>query len=273
VYISRQNDKKIMKYLFARTILTLLMLMALCACSANSSKESAESLALARIEAQLKTNQHRIETAAVGIEMLKANQDTLDSSLLELQLAVDELNSSADQPEPVLVQVDEQTIENQSAGGDQNQEEPKMVLGRAEWVWLESNQYYVKAYTDSSVEYSLILAEELVVFERDGNKWVRATIDIGDETSKIEAPVLQNSRFTTYSHKTSRRGPVISLMLRLGNFEGDINFIVVERKKTAYPLTLGRNFLTDIAVVDVSKKFVQKRDRALQDIQNSSGAQ
>jgi hypothetical protein len=257
----------------ARMGLTLALLLGLVACSPTVRKDDPAELALARIEEQLKLNQHRIETAAAGIEMLKLNQDTLDSSLLELQLAVDELNSSADQPEPVLVQLDNQTIENQSQGAESSGEEPKMVLGRAEWLWLESNERYVKAYTDSSVEYSLVLAEELVIFERDGKKWVRAIIDIGEETDTIEAPIQQNSRFTTYSHKTSRRGPVISLMVRLGNFADEINFIVVERKKTPYPLTLGRNFLTDIAVVDVAKKFVQKRDRALQEAQNKNGAE
>jgi len=52
---------------------------------------------------------------------------------------------------------------------------------------------------------------------------------------------------------------VVELRLYLGNVKDTFEFTLADRSHLEQGMILGRNFLTDIALVDVSRKFVQPR--------------
>ena len=59
---------------------------------------------------------------------------------------------------------------------------------------------------------------------------------------------------------TNLRGrvvPVIDLRLFLGNVTDTFSFTLADRSHLEHDMILGRNFLTDMAVVDVSRQFIQ----------------
>lgn len=51
--------------------------------------------------------------------------------------------------------------------------------------------------------------------------------------------------------------PVISLPLQLGGLTQNVEFTLTNRGNLTFPVLLGRRFFMDIAVIDVSKTYVQ----------------
>ena len=50
---------------------------------------------------------------------------------------------------------------------------------------------------------------------------------------------------------------MVSLRVRLGNLNQEVEFTLADRSHLDFELILGRNFLTDVALVDVGKQYIQ----------------
>ncbi|BFL84220.1 hypothetical protein LFREDSHE_26700 [Shewanella baltica] len=57
------------------------------------------------------------------------------------------------------------------------------------------------------------------------------------------------------SEKEDRR-PVIHAHLKIGQYAAETDLNLTDRSHLDYPLLLGRKFMKDIAVVDVSQRYV-----------------
>lgn len=139
----------------------------------------------------------------------------------------------------------------------------KMIVGRVEWTWISSLTYYMKARIDTSINVSTLFVDELVEFERDGKKWLQFKIPLDDEgVSRVKVLEKPIQRYTKVKVDDSEavRQPVISLVIGVGTTTDEIEFLVSKRTQVTYPVVLGKNFLTDIALVDVAQKFVYPRD-------------
>ncbi len=132
-----------------------------------------------------------------------------------------------------------------------------MIIGGIERVEVDDTGLTVKARIDTGAKTSSLHAEELVEFERDGKTWVRFKFDPGEKTPAvtIEKPVVRKVRIKQHLDDYQRRY-VIKLRLRMGELEEIIEVSLSDRSDFEYPILIGRNFLTDNAVVDVSKQFV-----------------
>lgn len=139
----------------------------------------------------------------------------------------------------------------------------KMIVGRVEWAWISSLTYYIKARIDTSINVSTLFVDELVEFERDGKKWLQFKIPLDDKgvsrVKVLEKPIQRYTKVKVDGNDTVRQ-PVISLVLGVGTTNDEIEFLVSKRTQVAYPVVLGKNFLTDIALVDVAQKFIYPRD-------------
>jgi len=58
--------------------------------------------------------------------------------------------------------------------------------------------------------------------------------------------------------------PVASLTVRLGKMTEVAEFTLNDRTQMTYPILLGREFLRDVAVVDVAKDNVQPKPEIVQ---------
>ena len=146
--------------------------------------------------------------------------------------------------------------------------QPKLTLGRVEWLWLDKLQQYVKARVDTGAASSSIHATNEQTFERDGKKCVRFTIgehkakkeaaNSVPENATIEMPVVRTVRIRQASADGFDRRPVVKLRVRVGQYEDDVEFTLNDRSSMLYPVLLGRTFLRDVAVVDVSRVYMFK---------------
>ncbi|MEM1229710.1 MAG: RimK/LysX family protein [Pseudomonadota bacterium] len=175
----------------------------------------------------------------------------LDRRLTGLPGSVGEACRSAAQPAPAECDDASQVV---STDG-------RMVLGELEHVWLEPPGINVTARIDSGAESSSVNAQNLVEFERDGADWVRFEWEIDGDTVAIERPVKRHVRIVQQADPEGTRRPVVSLRLRVGATEDDFDFSLADRSHLDHQMNLGRNFLTDLAVVDVARKFVQPKQK------------
>lgn len=144
----------------------------------------------------------------------------------------------------------------------------KMLLGQAEWVYLPAQALVLPARIDSGANTSSLHAVNLRQFERDGKAWVRfetpyqAVKDQPIDKVEIEAALAGKVKVTQANGSEMR--PVIVLPIQLGALTQDTEFTLTDRSHLTFPVLLGRRFFMDIAVIDVSKNYVQgKPDVAL----------
>lgn len=140
-----------------------------------------------------------------------------------------------------------------------------VMLGELEKVHFDMIGDEFNARIDTGATLSSLNAVNLEVFERDGNNWVKFKLHdddskVADKDQKwIEVPVLNYVKIRQSTSKESVRRPVVELWIRVGSLHEKTEFTLADRSKMKHPVLLGREFLRDIAVVDVSKKYVQSQ--------------
>jgi hypothetical protein len=132
----------------------------------------------------------------------------------------------------------------------------KLVVGELERVWIDPPEAMLVARIDPSSDASLLAAEDIVEFERDGSRWVRFAVQVGDELETVERPIKRSVRVAVAQGGTARR-PVVDLRLQLGDVHQSVDFALTDALGQDHAMVLGRNFLTDVAMVDIGARFVQ----------------
>lgn len=189
----------------------------------------------------LRTEEVDQNTAVLG------SLSQMDSRIGKLPSSVSAACANRDNP-PASQQCEQQLIVSTDG---------RMLLGELEHVWLEPPGISLTARIDTGAESSSVNAMNLVEFERDGDDWVRFEWLIEGETTAIERPIERYVRVVQQADPDGTRRPVVSLRLRIGDTEDDFDFSLADRSHLDHQLNLGRNFLTDLAVVDVSRQFIQ----------------
>ncbi len=137
----------------------------------------------------------------------------------------------------------------------------KMIFGESEWMFiLEANASF-DSRIDTGASISSISALDMVQFERDGAKWFSFSIPLDDKNSiKMEAPWVRDAKIVQSSTdgKAEVR-PVVALTVRIGDLTEKAEFSLRNRTNMQYAVLIGREFIQDIAVVDVSRKHVQPK--------------
>ncbi|WP_295801593.1 RimK/LysX family protein [uncultured Microbulbifer sp.] len=134
----------------------------------------------------------------------------------------------------------------------------KLVLGSEELFTVEPGGVRLLALIDTGAATCSLSVEEMKPFERDGSDWVRFRLPNGDDAEPvtIELPIARHVRVARPGFERQRR-PVVAMSLTVGEVTHMVEVNLVERGDFDFPLLVGRNFLKDAAVVDVSRKQVQ----------------
>ena len=134
----------------------------------------------------------------------------------------------------------------------------KMVVGELEYIWIDPPGVSLVGRIDTGTASNTLDATGIVEFERDGDNWVRFTLAPTGKAKKGtgKATATPIERKVVRTMKTSRR-PVIRLRVRIGDVRDSYEFALNERADSKRPVLLGRNFLKDVALVDVGRQFVQ----------------
>ncbi len=130
------------------------------------------------------------------------------------------------------------------------------VLGGLEYVFLDPPGINFSARIDTGAQTSSLNALDMVEFERDGKPYIKFNIIDPETNNKIEITRRIRSSVLIKEQKgEAQRRPVVKIRIRIGNLDERINFTLADRSKFKQQVLIGRNFLTDLAVVDVSKEF------------------
>lgn len=186
----------------------------------------------------------------------------LEESLATLRAGLDELPGRLESlcPEPPAAA----TVNAQCEPGPDAQRVvvsgDKLVLGQVERVWLAPPEAFLEARIDPGSDSSALDVAEVVEFERDGSKWVRFDVVLEDQTATIERALKRYVRLPGVSGAAGRR-PAVDLRVQIGDVREQVEVVLTELDGDE-PLRLGRNFLTDVALVDVARHHVQPAFRA-----------
>jgi len=140
----------------------------------------------------------------------------------------------------------------------------KVIAGWIERISIEGQPHLFKAKLDSGAKTSSIHAEDIELFKRDGDRWVRFTLmlDVGD--GKPEPLVMEKSRERRVKIKehdgdhSSR--PVVEIDICFDGRSYPVEFTLADRSEFIYPVLLGRRFLAGVAVIDPDATYlIQER--------------
>ncbi len=163
------------------------------------------------------------------------------------------LENACQRPTTVTTSCDEDAVVQTIIMNDD-----KMVVGELEYIWIDPPGIGLISRIDTGTASNSLDAADIVEFERDGDNWVRFTLAATGETSEgaSKAAATPIERKVVRTMRTSRR-PVIKLRVRIGDVRDTYEFALNERADSKRPVLLGRNFLKDVALVDVGRQFVQ----------------
>lgn len=230
---------------------------------------------------QLQHQEDQLASLSAQVETLNATLERTEARLLAMQLSmatelesnrvgVDQLGTAITVLPDTLKSMCPPPSETDSPRCDENPEiervmisGDKMVLGELESVWIDPPGMNLIAQIDTGASANSLNAEGMVLFERDGDDWVRFHVrdSTSDELIELEREVVRFVRVYQQADPEGTRRPVVNMRLRLGDVRDTFEFTLADRSHLNHQILLGRSFITDIALVDVGRQFVQPRFR------------
>ncbi len=178
-------------------------------------------------------------------EQIQQLSHALESSKQETIAALHE------QPSPIVVPAPAQVVVTQNLD---------FVLGEVEKVRLDAIDQSFDARIDTGAVTSSLNAVDIEEFERNGEQWVRFHLNNNtakeEEQQWIEAPVIRFVKIRQSTTNEVERRAVVELWIKLGKIHEKAQFTLADRSQMSHPILIGREFIRDIAVVDVSKKYI-----------------
>jgi hypothetical protein len=138
-----------------------------------------------------------------------------------------------------------------------------VTLGSLEKIYIDVVKSSFVARVDTGATTSSINAVDMQKFERDGKKWVK--FHVSDEQTApedrkwVEAPIARHVKIRQSSTNDLERRPVVELWVKIGRVHERSQFTLTDRTQMDYPILLGREFIQDVALVDVSRDFIESK--------------
>lgn len=136
---------------------------------------------------------------------------------------------------------------------------PQLLVGELEHVYLTPPDIKLVARIDTGAKTSSLNALDMVEFERDGKAHVRFSILNPQSGEKIEIVrrIIRHVKVKEHNGEAQSR-PVVKIRVRLGNLDQPIKMTLTDRSEFKHQVLIGRNYLRDLVIVDVSQKFQTK---------------
>lgn len=135
----------------------------------------------------------------------------------------------------------------------------KVVFGEYESAVIDPPGIKYRARIDTGAASTSVHATDIKTFERDGQDWIRFTLvnPEGDKSTTLERKRIRKVRIKQANDSIDRRVTVM-LAIHIGDIKRTIEVTLSDRSDMEYPVLIGRNFLIDKAIVDVSLRNVTK---------------
>lgn len=230
--------------------LVVLIVLSGCAASPNSAEQSRTQLE------QVNSNIANLEKSITEQISIHCQQDNQELGK-QLAIAISEQQSrdKGDATEAEVVYIERCSIKDKKTNINTN----KLVIGGVETVFLSKEKLSVEARVDTGAVTSSIGVYNETAFERDGENWIRFNLDNSTDAKTYEYPVIRIIRIIQQTSTETNRRPVIKLKFMLGGKSYTSEFSLADREHLEYQMLIGREFLRDIAVVDVSGEHLLSR--------------
>lgn len=136
------------------------------------------------------------------------------------------------------------------------------VFGWVEMTTIEPWDTQVKAKLDTGALTSSMQAEDIDEFEKDGEHWVRFTVEVKDEakgepvSKTFEKPVYRE--LVVHGAGGEDHRPVVLMRLCLGETIYEEQFSLEDRDEMNYPILLGRRTIQSLGLIDVAENFTHE---------------
>ncbi|MEQ3696833.1 MAG: ATP-dependent zinc protease [Pseudomonadales bacterium] len=203
---------------------------------------------IAKLETNLQQQQEQFQAITVQLAQINESLNQQQTQLHQHTPFPEEVVAEPPSEARVAAQVPSRSLE-------------KVVLGGRESIFIHAANEEFVARIDTGAEVSSIHATNIELFERDGKEWVRFTID--HETvnelrhSVVERPIKRQARIRQANSDEAQERYVVSMLTRLGEIEQRAEFTLTDRSQLRNPILIGRDYFIDIAIVDVSREFIQ----------------
>jgi len=131
------------------------------------------------------------------------------------------------------------------------------IIGGVESVTIEDTGIILEARIDTGAETSSIHAEDVRLVEKEGKRYV--SFSLTDPESGAKVPLehrLQRTVTVRQGSGEKEKRYVVRLWVSVGELRARIDVGLSDRDHASYPMLLGRNFLVDTAIVDVSREHL-----------------
>lgn len=236
-------------FLNTKTLLVAFLIFTLTGCAFFENKEQQDKITNLQSSlsiSQIKTQQTSAELESVN-NTLKLSEDKISALTIALEKSKNEAKKKA--KKIVAIKETKQAMHL----------DDKTILGQSEWVYVSAAKDSFKGRIDTGAATSSINAVDIARFERDGEKWVRFNLTHaqGEKAEMIESKIVRIAKIIQSSEpgvETER--PVIQLHVRIGDTANLTEFTLTSRLHMKYPVLIGRTFMKDVVLVDVSKEYI-----------------
>lgn len=136
------------------------------------------------------------------------------------------------------------------------------VVGWVEDGLIQPGGIPVKVKMDTGALTSSLHAEGIERFEKNGDKWVRFTVEVkNSKTGKRVSQVFERQIERNVKVRGAggeERRPVVDMQICIGNKTYTEPFTLSDRGLMNYPVLIGRRTLAQLGLVDVSRTFTTK---------------
>jgi len=136
--------------------------------------------------------------------------------------------------------------------------ESKMIMGATEYIKIEPPGVTLNARIDTGAKTTSLDARDITPFERDGKKWVKFSVYDADKEYQVERPVFDTVLIKRHGGESQRRY-MVKMRVTADEVSQLIPVSLTDRSAYEFPILIGRNFLKDYFIVDVSQKNLLKK--------------
>lgn len=232
-------------FLRKKTLLAAFTLLTVTGCITTASKDQQQKIF--NLENDLQSSETLTAQAQSAFNKSTTRLKTSEAKVVTLRMALADsqkklkLSRVAVSPPPKVTHLDDKTI-----------------IGQAEWIYVSKVKDSFKGRIDTGAATSSINAVDIEQFERDGKKWVRFNLTHaeGGKAEAIEEKVIRTARIKQSNNPDEKsERPVIQLHVRIGDVDHLTEFTLTNRQHMSYPVLIGRSFIRDVILVDVSTQY------------------
>lgn len=240
--------------MFAKQFLILCLLLLLAACQTAPDEQIIQA-EVTRLDAKLDTMESVLRTqidtvCANNLAQIEADISSRVGVALRRQLAESHKE----------VQTAKRKLKDLEAQCETDVLDEKIYLGEVEDITFYNEEVTLEARIDTGAETSSVGVYALTQFERDGDEWVRFKLINLKKAPWFEYRIRDDVRIKTRVEGFTDERYEIRMDIKVGNIIYRRQLVnLADRKKFDYQALLGRSFLRDRAVVDVSVKHQLKR--------------